>query len=153
MKIFHIENGREVAFVQLQDIMYLTSTNSLIPTSIFEKIFDGKIIDNSNINDFLKFTDEEEVIFFRKTDFILDYNEYINFSDYQFAERSAEFEKEIKEKMLTLNQMSETLKRKNECLFEEICNIEYELKVMAEIYAFKKGKKTIVLPKFVKKVK
>ena len=32
----------------------------------------------------------------------------------------------------------------------KICNIEYELKVMAEMYSIKKGKKTIVLPKFVK---
>ena len=68
MKVFHYEAGREVVYVQLQDIMYLISTNdTIIPSSIFEEIFKEKIFDTTSRFEFIKFIKDEEVIFFKKS--------------------------------------------------------------------------------------
>ena len=38
MKVFHAENGKEVVYVQMQDIIYLsTEKDILIPAIIFTK--------------------------------------------------------------------------------------------------------------------
>ena len=67
MKIFHTENGKEVVYVQMQDIMYLSNETDIpIPVTIFTKVFAGvTIVDDSNRFKFVKFDDEHEVEFFK----------------------------------------------------------------------------------------
>lgn len=141
MKIFHNENGRTtIVWVQLQDLIHLITVSDIpILPSIFEKIFDGNI-DSYNKKKFVKFTEDEEVDFFKKVNFIIDFNEYFNLTDSEFAEKSLELEEEVKEKMLELNGFSDEQKRKNANLFNQICNREYMIKSMDEIYLIKKGK-------------
>ena len=38
MKVFHTENGKEIVYVQMQDIMYLSNETDIpIPATIFTK--------------------------------------------------------------------------------------------------------------------
>ena len=83
MKLFNKEKGKEVVYVQLQDIMYLMNDTDLsVPASIFVKTF-GKttIVNDKNRFNFLKFDKEDEVEFFKKLDFIIDYSEYRDLTD------------------------------------------------------------------------
>ena len=83
MKLFNKEKGKEVVYVQLQDIMYLMNDTDLsVPASIFVKTF-GKttIVNDKNRFNFLKFDKEDEVEFFKKLDFIIDYSKYRDLTD------------------------------------------------------------------------
>lgn len=88
MKVFHIENNKEAVYVQMQDIMYLSNeTDMPIPATIFTKVFTGvTIVTDENRFDFVKFDDEHEVKFFKDIDFIIDFNQYKDFSDEQLEE-------------------------------------------------------------------
>lgn len=78
MKIFNKENGKEKVYVQMQDIMTVVheDINCGIPASIFEKVFgDILIVDDSNRWDFMMFDEPEEIEFFKKLEWALDYKE------------------------------------------------------------------------------
>ena len=87
MKLFHTENGKELVYVQMQDIMHLNNTDMPIPASIYTKVFTGIVIVNdSNRFDFVRFDEEHEVKFFRELDFVIDYDQYKDLTDEQLDE-------------------------------------------------------------------
>lgn len=153
MKVFHYEAGREVVYVQLQDIMYLISTNdTIIPSSIFEEIFKEKIFDTTSRFEFIKFIKDEEVIFFKKLTFIINYDEYsLNYEE--TFNKVLEMEEEKKEKIMEFNNLCEKDKRKNERLFTEVCNIEHALDDILQIVWERQGIKEIPFPKSINKKK
>ena len=155
MKLFHMERGKEVAYVQMQDIMYLThETDMPIPASIFTKVFQGvTIVNDSNRFDFVKFSKEEEVNFFRGLDFIIDYNQYKDLSDKQLEEKWEELAGKANEIAEKWNSMTEDERKENSSLFDEHRNIHYMLKFITEVYAIKHGKRVMPFPKFVKNSK
>ncbi|MBR4830329.1 MAG: hypothetical protein IKZ96_00990 [Bacilli bacterium] len=74
MKIF-TENA---VYVQRKDIDYISNELSIIlPASIITKTYgDGiQLIDSSHSREFIRFTEPEEIEYFRNEDIILDYNE------------------------------------------------------------------------------
>ena len=87
MKIFHEEDGRNVVYVQVDDILFIVKNlgDMLIPASICCKIFcnDGATITCSNQYDFIKFNSDLEISFFKKLDFVIDYDDYKDLSDEQ----------------------------------------------------------------------
>ena len=88
MKVFHAENGKEVVYVQMQDIMYLSNETDIpIPATIFTKVFAGvTIVDDSNRFEFVRFDEEHEVKFFKGLKFIIDFDQYKEYSDEQLEE-------------------------------------------------------------------
>ena len=152
MKLFHTENGKEVVYVQTQDIMYLNNeTDISIPASIFAKVFVGgvTITDASNRFDFAKFEDESEVKFFRELDFIIDYDQYKDLTDEQFMEEYQKLESKANEIDEKWNNMTEEEREENGSLYDEYCNIEYMLNFLSEIYAVKHGERQMPFPEFV----
>ena len=84
MKLFHTENGKEVVYVQMQDIIYLNQRDLPIPVSIYLKVFKGvTIVNDSNRFDFVRFDEENEVSFFRSLEFVIDYDKYKDLTDEQ----------------------------------------------------------------------
>lgn len=74
MKIFNVENDKEKVYVQMNDLAMLTRMDIPIPASIFEKVFsDVVIIDDTNRNDFVEFTEPDDIDFFNSLEWILDY--------------------------------------------------------------------------------
>lgn len=151
MKIFHKEKGKEVVYVQMQDIMYITNEIDIqIPVSIFTKVFTGiTIVNDYNRFDFVRFDNKHEVKFFRDLDFILDYDKFKNLSDEEFVKEEEKLIDRANEIARKWNGMTKK-ERKNSTLLEEYENISYMLKFMDEIDAVKHGRKTMPFPEFVK---
>lgn len=152
MKIFHTENGKEVVYVQMQDIMYLSNETDIpIPVTIFTKVFAGvTIVDDSNRFKFVKFDDEHEVEFFKNLKFIIDFNQYKILTDEQLEEEGKELATQANEIAKKWNSMTEEERKQNSFLYDDHRNLGYMIKFLAEIYDVKHGKRTMPFPDFIK---
>lgn len=152
MKLFHTENGKEVVYVQMQDIMYLThETDMSIPASIFTKVFtDITIVTDANRFEFVKFDEEFEVNFFRELNFIIDFDQYKALTDKQLEEEALKLESKANEIAKKWNSMTKEERQKNSSLYDEYRNIGYMINFLSEIYAVKHFKKSMPFPEFVK---
>ncbi len=153
MKIFHEENGRNVVYVQMQDIMFIVHDldDIAIPASIMNYFFSRGfvIVNNSNRFDFVKFDKEPEVAFFKTLNFIIDYNDYKDLTEEQFQERFKSVVCEYNSLAKKWNKMSETEREKNENLFVSTQKLEYTIKFIHELYALKHDKSYMTLPDFI----
>lgn len=150
MKLFHTENGKEVVYVQMQDIMHLNQSDLPIPASIYTKVFTGvTIVNDSNRFDFVKFDEEYEVRFFRDLEFVIDYDKYKDLTDEQLEEEGQKLAVKANEIAERWNNMSEEERKKNSNLLQEHENIGYMLNFLSEIYAVKHRKRTMHFPEFV----
>ena len=151
MKLFHTENGKETVYVQMQDIMQLNQSNIPIPASIYTKVFTGiTIVDDSNRFDFVRFDEKHEVKFFKKLEFILDYDQYKELTDEQLEEEAKKLAIKANKIAEKWNSMSSDERQQNINLLEKHENIEYMLNFMWEIYAIRKGERLMPFPDFVK---
>ena len=151
MKLFHQERGKEVVYVQMQDIMHLNSTDIPIPASIYTQVFNEAIVvcDNNRFN-FERFDKEHEVKFFRDLDFILDYDQYKDLTDEQLEEEGQKLADKANEIARRWNNMNESERQQNSNLLQEHENLGYMLNFLSEIYAIKHRKRSMPFPKFVK---
>ena len=71
------------AFVQFNDLEFLQSTDLAIPASIFLKVFGNEItiIDDRNRYNFVRFTEAEDIEYFKQLDWMVDYNETKDLSE------------------------------------------------------------------------
>ena len=152
MKLFHTENGKEVVYVQMQDIMHLINQSDLpVPVSIYTKVFTGvTIVNDSNRFDFVRFDEEHEVSFFRDLEFVIDYDKYKDLTDEQLEEESQKLAVKANEIAKKWNNMSEEERKQNTNLLQEHENLGYMLNFLSEIYAVKHRKRKMPFPKFVK---
>ena len=152
MKVFHTENGKEAVYVQMQDIMYLSNeTDMPIPASIFEKVFTGvTIVTDANRFEFVKFDEEHEVKFFRELGFIIDFDQYKNFTDEQLEAEAQKLGTKANEIAEKWNGMEPEEREENGELYEEHRNLGYMINFLSEIYAVKHGKRKMPFPDFVK---
>ena len=151
MKLFHTENGKEVVYVQMQDIMYLNDTDIPIPVSIFSKVFKGiTIVDDSNRFDFVRFDEPHEVDFFKDLEFIIDYTKYKDLTDEQLQEEFNALAKRANEIAKRWNDMTEDERQDNIRLLDDHENLAYMLHFLSEVYAVKHGKRYMPFPDFVK---
>ena len=150
MKLFHTENGKEVVYVQMQDIMHLNQSDLPIPASIYTKVFTGvTIVDDSNRFDFVRFDEEHEVSFFRDLEFVIDYDKYKDLTDEQLEEESKKLVVKANEIAKKWNDMSKGKRKQNTNLLQEHENIGYMLNFLSEIYAIKHRKRKMPFPEFV----
>ena len=151
MKLFHTENEKEAVYVQMQDIMYLSNeTDMPIPATIFEKVFSGvTIVTDANRFDFVKFEEEHEIEFFRKLDFVIDFDQYKDLTDEQLEEEAQKLGSKANDIAEKWNSMTEDERRQNGSLYEEHRNIGYMINFLSEIYAVKHKKRSMPFPDFV----
>ena len=149
MKIF-TENK---VYVQKNDIAYLNQTDLPIPASIFMKVFGQGvvIIDDRNRYEFMEFTKSEEIDFFKKLDWIIDYNEVKELTEDELmalgqsiAERSNMIAKKY-------NAMTQKEREKNQNMIFEHELLEFKMHSLKDIILFKRGDLKIKLPKDVSK--
>ena len=151
MKLFHKERGKDVVYVQMQDLQYLARENdSAIPESIFEKITPINYWERMG---FVKFKKKDEVEFFRKVDYIPDYDLYKDLTEEELGESIKNIDIKIDEIARIWNSMSSTERANNAYLLQEHTNKKYMLKSVSLIYGFKCGNIEIPFPEFEKKAK
>ncbi len=153
MKLFHKERGKEVVYVQMQDIMYLMHELDIgIPASIVSKLFGGGtvIVTDENRFEFVKFSNEKEVKYFKDLDFILDYREYKDLTDEQLDKKWRELADKLNGIAEKWNGMSIDERKKNAELYTEYQKIDYMLKFLKEVYDVKHGARVMPFPNFIK---
>lgn len=73
MKLFR--NNK--VYVQMNDVMFAMNHSNSIPAVIINQIFtDVVIVTNENRMDFVSFDDKSAIDYFRKLDFVVDYDDY-----------------------------------------------------------------------------
>ena len=152
MKIFHKEEGKEVVYVNLKDITYLYDKIEIkMPNSIFRKV-PPQVIVKKEKNQFLfvRFDKKEEVEFFKKYDFIVDYANYKNLTIEEIRkkrEKTLELAENLKK---IWNEMPRKKRKKNGCILKEIEDLEYKADWIKEIYLLKKEQSNFQIPYLVK---
>lgn len=148
MKIFHKEeNGKEVVFVQKKDILYFITEGREIPLCILEVFYkDGVNPVDDDLREFLKIEREEAVRFFKEKDYIIDYEQYKDFTVRQVKREIKRVRKEIikieqKIKNSTDDDISK-IAQKIETYFDKE-QLKYELFLLKDL---KEGKTKINFP-------
>ena len=144
MKIFK-DNA---VFVQKNDIGFLSESDLSIPYSIFMKVFEDGItvIDDSNRFQFVKFDDELEVDFFRKLDWIIDYNLVKDLSEKQIKSMMNDVLKDKRKLVLIFINMTDEQRKLNSQIVDEWFKLEYKYFSLEDILKFKKGHIKMLLP-------
>ena len=119
MKIFK-DNS---VYVQMNDLVKLLTLSSGIPDSIMKKFYteDEITIDDNNRFDFIKFDAPEEVFFFKRQDWIIDYDNYKDLDDEKLEKIAHE-----------LYLSSESVVNKFNSLSKEEQNSEYGKQMLIE---------------------
>lgn len=152
MKLFHKKNGKEIAYVQMEDIMNLKKSDIPIPKSIYRKVVKDSMFDDiSNRADFVKFDEESEVKFFKELEFIINFDYYKNFTEEQLEKEYEEIAKKVNDIVIKLDNMTEEQRNNNRfALMQEYENLRYILLVLKGIYIVKQGKREMPFSYFVK---
>ena len=148
MKIFHKEeNGKEVVFVQKKNILYFITEGREMPLGILEVFYkDGVNPVYDDLREFLKIEREEAVRFFKEKDYIIDYEQYKDFTVRQVKREIKRVRKEIIEieqkiKNSTDDDISK-IAQKIETYYEKE-QLKYELFLLKDL---KKGRIKINFP-------
>lgn len=110
MKLFR--NNK--VYVQMNDVMFAMNYSNAIPLVIINQIFTGVVIvTNDNENDFVSFDDKAAIDYFRKLDFILDYDDYKDLSIEKLDAKAEIILKKIKDIVNKYNSLSSKKIREN----------------------------------------
>lgn len=148
MKIFHKEeNGKEVVFVQKKDVSYFITEGREIPLCILEVFYkDGVNPVDDDLREFLKIEREEAVRFFKEKDYIIDYEQYKDFTVRQVEREIKRVRKEIiKIEQKIKNSTDDDIRQiaqKIETYFDKE-QLKYELFLLKDL---KEGKTKINFP-------
>lgn len=144
MKIFNIENKKEKVYVRIVDLFYLLEQDD-IPYSIYYKL-DTMDLTCCDENEFIEFSEPQEIEFFRQLDWLIDYNKYIKLNKYEIiAERQLIID-ELKISGDFLDEVKETTKTYYNGLLNKCEQSGLKLESLDQILAIKKGVSSIHLP-------
>ena len=139
MKIFNIEKGKEVVYVQRKDLEYISQSEQNVPKELIKRNY-KHIASNGLEDEFIIFSDKETIEYFKNLNWIVDYRKFCNVSNddifkivdtlferyyHNFSEIYNDFDKEKKysKKIIVelaqyyLNSMLSIPKLKNEDMF------------------------------------
>lgn len=160
MKAFRNEKDKEVVYVQMKDLGFINTTNTIIPGPIYIEIIPMliEIIGDENCSDYACFDDSDVVMFFKGLDFIADYDEYANLSFDEIEIKLNNIVEEAEVIVLKYNSMSGKEQAKNKKLLEAYGKLEYKHQSVSELYFAKKNDVVLQIPnkssqKMVSKVK
>lgn len=148
MKIFKNEDGKEVVYVQMQDVGFLNSIDDSIPASIYMQVFGNGVtmIGEQNRFDYIRFEQENEVDFFRNLESVVDYNEFANLSLEEIEEKANEIGKKIKLIVNTYNSASQEERIYNTKLLEDFEKLKYRHQWIVTIYSAKCNNEKLSMP-------
>lgn len=136
------------AYIQNNDILYLSHSDYPIPASIFLKIFgNGRIvINNSNKYDFFKFDDEDEIDFFKNVDWLIDYDEIKDLDEEKALSLGQRISQEKNEIVQTFDSLSEEEKKANMDMITECDLLDFKMYSLRDFLSFKQGDISMPLP-------
>lgn len=144
MKIFKDNK----VYVQKNDIAFLNHTDIAIPASIFMKVFGNGIvlIDDSNRYEFIEFDLPEEISFFEKLDWVVNYDDVKDLSDEETINLGQKIANEKNSLASKFNSMSEKDKKKNMDIVGKCELLDFKIYSLRDILWFKQGHIKMTLP-------
>lgn len=138
-------------FVQKKDLVFLLrcyiDNKLILPDSIFKEIYSRMLLEvDFDGKDFAMFNKKEELAFFDKIDFIMDYNEFKNKCSYCLMELE---EKIIEERKFLVDSLkSHKLRSTWNCNMIGLrCEfLDYKLSSLNDILNYKRGKESYFIP-------
>ncbi len=149
MKIINRINDKAdyVAYVQKQDLEILSEIPEFVPKSI-QEVIKSKIrgADGYDKNDFVEFTNIEEVRFFANLNWILEYTNYAGASDYYIDNMRKRFIEDKNELFKKYSEMSDKEKAKDKDISIRHNLIVYKINTLDEIQRMNHGQSKVVVP-------
>lgn len=143
MKVF--KNGK--VYVQNEDLILILRSGELMPTSVLEKFYGNGpvIIVKDNMEDYVEFEETDQVEFFKRLDWIVDYDEVKNLS----TEELEKLYDDTKDEMVKIRNKYSDLSQNDDCYEKD--SIRYELLgnklySLSKIQYFKARKLELALP-------
>ena len=143
MKVF--KNGK--VYVQNEDLILILRSGELMPTLVLEKFYGNGpvIIVQDNMEDYVEFEETDQVEFFKRLDWIVDYDEVKNLS----TEELEKLYDDTKDKMVKIRNKYSDLSQNGDCYEKD--SIRYELLgnklySLSKIQYFKARKLELALP-------
>jgi len=128
-------------YVQKNDLGYLDSSDLPIPASIFVKTFGNGVtfINDTNRYDFVKFEAESEIEFFKKLDWMIDYNDVKDLSEDEIVVLLQNIDKEIENNANTYNSMNNEERCKHYDLVNKHELLSFKFYSLRDILWYKQG--------------
>ena len=139
MKIFNIENNKEVVYVQKGDLAFIMHYAIEVPGAFVTDFFnDIVIINDSNRMEFVRFEHKTEIDYLKEQDWIIDYRDYINLTEEKIKENGNELVYKINETFYEYNDSIADEERKK--ILEKYQLLRYKLESIKEIVWLKQGR-------------
>ena len=148
MKIYNIENNKEVVYVQLDDLAFLMHSDEVIPAVIVTQVFgNGVVIINENNNsEFVRFDDPVAVKYFKDTDWIINFKDYYKLSEEDLFSHGQAIQDEMNEIADKFNSFSQEERKKHMNLRNKHELLKHKFSAIPKILWFKQGFISIPLP-------
>lgn len=139
---------KDCVYVQKNDLVHLWNHEQEILSSVVQKVFgDGVVIVNdSNRYEFVKFDDPNEIEYFKKLDWIIDYNAVKDLNKIGFVILGEEIALKMQNLDDKYNEMDEYEREHNLHIVDDYERCMYMLYSLKEILLFKQGKLKMILP-------
>lgn len=143
MKIFR----NEAVYVQKNDVAYFNKFDEPILASVYVKLFSEpvNIINDRNRYEFIKYEEAEEIEFFKKQEWILDYDTVKSLSEEELIKLGCSFSDKLNELASVINNPS-TLKDTAKELYEQYQKLQYKMYSLRDYIWFKKGMLDMKIP-------
>lgn len=134
-------------YVQKVDLEFFHYNRRTLPASIIDKVFKNPQIDMDDYEkyDFIKFEEDDDIEFFQKTNWIIDYNYITSLSNEQIKQIGQDFLKQYDEVQRKL-----ALIKSDNPLFPTLLNesaiLNYQLRAINDALDIKNGLLKISLP-------
>ena len=143
MKVF--KNGK--VYVQNEDLILILRSGELMPTSVLEKFYGNSpvIIVQDNMEDYVEFEETDQVEFFKRLDWIVDYDEVKNLS----TEELEKLYDDTKDEMVKIRNKYSDLSQNDDCYEKDSIRFELlgnKLYSLSKIQYFKARKLELALP-------
>ena len=135
-------------YVQKNDIAYLNQTDLPILASVLTKLLDKGIIiiDNSNRYEFVKFDKPEEIEYFKKLDWIVDYNEVKDLTEEEILSLAQSIHQERETIAHKYNSMKPEERENHPEMVRDCDLLGFKIYSLRNILWFKQGHIKMTLP-------
>lgn len=138
----------EKVYVQRNDISTLLHFSNTLPNEVVNEVFsDVFICTLNNRHEFMEFSNPNTIEYFKKLDYILDYDEVKDLSVEDLNKLYLSVDKEISNLLIEFENLSTEEQEKKYAYYVNIINLKnYKLSSINDYTLYKKGKLKIKMP-------
>lgn len=143
MKIFR----NEAVYVQKNDVAYFNKFDEPILASVYVKLFSEpvNIVNDRNRYEFIKYDEEKEIEFFKKQEWILDYDDVKSLTDEELIQLGTSFSDKLNELASVINNpLTEESKKID--LYEQYQKLQYKMYSLRDYIWYKQGQLDMKFP-------